>query len=193
MLMFMTLAPRFKSATTCPGGHRVYVSVVQDLVLLDGHQQHVHLRVAGVFGEDLIVEVHIGQIEGNMLGSFFLDGLRQFLIAHRGQRDLFHDHRVPAHRRGHAPGLDLIVGEQLGDRARHRARVHDHGIHDDVRGQRFEAQVRNFNPITPFPQFDRLDARGPHIQTNNRFRSESKHVPAFTVARQPWQLPLVSS
>src|SRR6202041_108149 len=42
--------------------HREYVGVVQDLVLLDGDQQNIHLRIAGVFGKNLIVEVYIGQI-----------------------------------------------------------------------------------------------------------------------------------
>src|SRR5438477_11015210 len=44
----------------------------------------------------------------------------------------------------------------------------------------------NFNACPGPLQLHRLDAGGAHIQTYNRFRSESKHVPAFYVARALW-------
>src|ERR1051326_7158199 len=50
-------------------GHREYVGVVENLVLLDGHKQYVHLRAGHVFRKNLIVEVHISQIERNVMRS----------------------------------------------------------------------------------------------------------------------------
>src|SRR5438552_17045943 len=40
--------------------HREYVGVVENLVLLDGDEKNVHLRTACVFGENLVVEIHVG-------------------------------------------------------------------------------------------------------------------------------------
>ncbi len=67
-----------------------------------------------------------------MLRGLFFDGFGQFLVAHRRQRDLFHDHGVSADRGCHGLGLDLIIEEQFGNRARNRARVDDHRVNDDV-------------------------------------------------------------
>src|ERR1035438_2690293 len=47
------------------------------------------------------------QVEWNMLCRFLLDGVGQFLIAHRGQRDFLHDDGVSAYRCGHRLRFDL--------------------------------------------------------------------------------------
>ena len=47
-------------------GHREYVGVVQNLVLLDCHQQYIHLRAAHFFGQNLVVQADVGQIERNV-------------------------------------------------------------------------------------------------------------------------------
>jgi len=44
---------------------------------LTANQQNVHLRATDFVGQNLVVEAHIGQIEGNMLRRFLLDGFRQ--------------------------------------------------------------------------------------------------------------------
>src|SRR5438445_12791808 len=73
-----------------------------------------------------------------------------------------------------------------------RARVYNHGIDHDIWRQRLQSEMGDFNSIASALQLHRLDARGSDIQANNRLRSESKHVPAFTVARQLSRLPSVS-
>src|SRR5207247_10660934 len=83
--------------------------------------------------------------------------------------------------------------KQLRNRGRNRAHVYNHGIDHDIGRQRLQSEMGDFNSIASALQLHRLDARGSHIQANNRLRSESKHVPAFTVARQLSRLPSVSS
>src|SRR6185312_3128243 len=55
-----------------------------------------HLRAGNIFGKNLIIQIHIGQIKRNVVSSFFLDRVSQFLVAHGRQRNFLHDHRVTA-------------------------------------------------------------------------------------------------
>ncbi len=80
-------------------GLRQHVGVIQNLVLLHRHQQHVHLRIQRF--QQLVVEIHVGNIEGNMLAGFGLDAVVKLFFGHHGQRYPLHDHRVARNRRGH--------------------------------------------------------------------------------------------
>src|SRR5215468_6009868 len=77
--------------------HREYIGVVENLVLLDGHEQNVHMWTAEVFGQNLIVEIYIGKIKWNVLCGFLLNGFSELLIAHGRQRNLLHDYRMSAY------------------------------------------------------------------------------------------------
>src|SRR5579862_9314107 len=63
--------------------------------------------------------------------------------------------------------------------------VVDSMIVDNIWSQRFQPEVRHFNPVASFFQLDCLDARRAHIQTHNRLRSKSKHVPALSTGFSP--------
>ena len=80
-----------------------HAAVVVDLVLLGGRQEDVHVplaREARTF-EDLVVEVHVLDVERDVLFRLPVDRLRELRLAHDGKADPLHDHRVPGERRGH--------------------------------------------------------------------------------------------
>ena len=122
------------------------------------------MRLAFVFGKDLVIEVHVGQIKRNMLRGFFLDSFGKFRITHGRQRNLLYDDRVPADRCGNVFGFDRIFGEQLRDRARDGARVHNHRVHNDIGRQSFQPEVRNFKSAAAFFELDSFNAGRSHIQ-----------------------------
>ena len=124
-------------------GLRDHAGVVGDLFLLRGDQQDVHgglprQRVAGV--QDLVVEVHVLDVEGDVLLGLPVDGFGELRLGHHRQRDLLDDHGVARQGRGDVARLDLAALEQPPDRIRHRRAVDDRAVDDAVRGNGLGAE-----------------------------------------------------
>ena len=113
--------------------------MIQDFVFLHGHEQDVHLRIDRF--EQLIIKIHVGDIERNVLAGFALDAIEKFFLGHLRQRDSLHDHRVSRNRSGYVFRLGLLRVEHAADRARHKRRVHDGAVHHGVLGQRLQAET----------------------------------------------------
>ena len=135
--MLVALAPALSSTTTCARldavvhfegvlqregvdvddhggapGLRDHAGVVGDLFLLRGDQQDVHRRlarrrVAGV--ENLVVEVDVLDVEGDVLLGLPVDGFGELRLGHHRQRDLLDDHGVARQGRGDVLRLDLAA------------------------------------------------------------------------------------
>ena len=72
-------------------GQRQHVGVIQDLVFLHCHQQHIH-RIGAILGKDLVVHVYVGNVKGNVLRRLLTDLVRQRGIIHGLHRDSLHNH-----------------------------------------------------------------------------------------------------
>ena len=112
-----------------------HAGVVGDLFLLRGDQQDVHRRlaagrVAGI--ENLVVEVDVLDVEGDVLLGFPVDRLGELGVGHDRQRDLLDDHGVARQRGGDVLRLDLAAVEQPPDRVRDRRAVDDRAVDDAV-------------------------------------------------------------
>ena len=121
---------------------RQHVGVIQNLVFLDRHQQNVHLRIHGL--EQLVIQVHVGNVERNVLAGFGLDAVVKLFLGHHRQRNSLDDHRVARNRRGHVLGLDFLRLENIADRAGDQRRVHDRAVHHRVLRQRFQPKTDQF-------------------------------------------------
>ena len=117
MLIFITLAPmfskrhhlrwvrlvvHFKAVLQGEGvnvhddrrfaGLRQNVRVVQNLVFLHRHQKNVHL-VLGRF-QKLVAEVHVRNIERDVLARFGLNPVVQLFLGHQRHAHALYDHRM---------------------------------------------------------------------------------------------------
>src|SRR5262249_35959124 len=146
-------------------GQREHVGVVQNLVFFHSHQQHVHLRASTVRIQDFKIQVHVGDVERNVLRGFRSDAFRQLRFAHGLDLDRLHDDRMPAHGRGYVFGLNAVLAEDFADGAGNAYRVYNHGVHHDVTRQRFHTQVRDHNVALGTLQLNRLDAAGADVQS----------------------------
>ncbi len=92
-----------------------HVGMVQDLVFFDGDQQDIHLRVHGL--QQLVIQVHVRDIEGNVLAGFGLDAVVQLFLGHGRKRNALDDHRVPGNRGGHILCFYFVGIEYVADSA----------------------------------------------------------------------------
>jgi hypothetical protein len=111
--------------------------VVQNLVLLYSHQQNVHLGVQGF--QNLVTEVHVGDVEGNVLAGFHLDAVVKLFLAHKRQRDALDDDGMAGDGGSHVFGLNLLAVEDVADGLGHRGGVHNGAVHHRVLRQGFQA------------------------------------------------------
>ena len=155
--------------------------VVGDLVLLRRDQQHVHGALAVAVGrrQDLVVEVDVLDVEGDVLLGFPVDRLGQLLLGHRGQRDLLDDDRVARQRRGDVLGPELGVGEQAPHRVGDRAAVDDRAVDDAVGRNRLDADGRDPIALAGGLELDGLHGAGPDVESHQGFGS----------AKEQWRLP----
>ena len=110
------------------------VDVIVHHLFLGSHQKHAHL--AGVvldLPEELEIQVHIADVEGDVLLGLEMDGFLQLFLRHRLDVDFLDDDRVPADGQGHVGCLDVGGLEQLADDLRHRFRVADGAVLDGAR------------------------------------------------------------
>ncbi len=90
---------------------------VVDAVAFGGHEQHVErvLRRVAVAADDLVVELDFGEVERNVLFGLPGNGLVQFGLAHRRQRQAFDDDRVAREGGDDPRALEAEGVEQLAD------------------------------------------------------------------------------
>jgi hypothetical protein len=115
-------------------GFERQVREIADLFFLGSYEQHVHLALLLAPIYDLIVDLHIGQFERDVLLSLPVDLLGQLCRCHERHRDLLDDHAMAADTQRDVATLDLV--EESLQPFHDRARVHDVTIHDGLRRQR---------------------------------------------------------
>ena len=121
------------------GHHR---RVVVDDVLLDRDEEDFHLALfVGQRSENLEIEVHLFDLEGDVLLGLPLDLLLEFRLGHEGQLDLLHDQGVAGDRRRDVPVLQLEVRDEVADRLDDNGRVHDDAIDDGFGGELRDSEV----------------------------------------------------
>ncbi len=141
-----------------------HVGVIQNFVLLHRNQQHVHLRIHGL--QQLIAEIHISDIEGNMLAGFRGNAIVKLFLAHQRQRHALDDDGVAGNGSGHALGLNFLEIENFGDGVGDLWRIHDGTVHNGILRQRFHAVTDQLVPGLGRFQLNGFDGAGTDVQAN---------------------------
>jgi hypothetical protein len=105
-------------------------------VLLGGDDHHLHLRAPAIGVEDLEIEAHAVDVEGNVLLGFPAYDLPRLRLPHAVHADPLHDDVAAGHRGGGRPAADsgpLAYPPQRLDRP---LEVHDLPRHDGLRVDR---------------------------------------------------------
>src|ERR1700687_4207299 len=116
-----------------------HVGVIQNLVFLYRHQQHVHLRIHGL--QQLIAEVHVRDVKRDMLARLRWSPVVQLFLGHQRQRYPLHNYRVARYGSTHILRLDFLRVENFADGVRYLRRVHDRTVHHRVLRQRFHPEA----------------------------------------------------
>jgi len=148
------------------------------LSFFDRHQQHVHPRLRRI--EKLVIEVYVGDVEGNVLARFRLDAVVKLLIGHHRKRYALDDDRMPGNRGSHRAGLDLLAVENRANGAGDERRVHDGAIDDRVLCQRLQAEAHQLVALLGALQLHGLDGTGADVEPHYWFLfSRAKHRKPF--------------
>ncbi len=145
----------------CLGEH---VGVVQDFVFLDGDEQDVHLILGGL--EQLVAEVHVGDVERNVLAGFGLHAIEEFVFGHQRHADALDDDGVAGNGSGHVFRLDFLIIEDRDDLLGDRRSVHDGAVHDGVLGEGFDAVTDQLVAGLGLLQLDCLDRTRADVQAD---------------------------
>ncbi len=141
--------------------------MVQNLVFLHRHQQHVHLVLGGF--QQLMAQVHVRDVERNVLAGLRLYPVVQFVFGHQRHADSLDDHRVPGHRSRHVLGFDLLAVEDRNNLLRHRGRIHDRAVDYGVLRQRLDAVTHQLVARFRFLQLDGFHRTRADVQADQRF------------------------
>ena len=131
--------------------------VVADLVLFDGHEEHVH-AVAGPRFQDDVVQVDVVDVEGDVLLGLPADRFAQLLGRHGRKADLLDDDGVARQRGAEVRVADVGRRNEPVDRIDDERGVHDRAVHDRFGGKRLQARFHE--PVPPalgVLQLDQLD------------------------------------
>ncbi len=104
-----------------------------------------------------------------MLCRLLADGCRQVGILHGLHLDSLYNHRVATDGGRNCLRFDAVLIENLGNGAGNASAVYNHGVHDNIGGQRLQADMYDFNFAPALFQLHRLDAAGADVQADNRF------------------------
>ena len=122
--------------------------ILTDEFLPGRDEQDLHLaRVIPRVVEELYVDVHIVDVERDVLLRFPLNRLLEFLHRHQRQVDPLDDHRVARDRYHRLFGLHASLVDQSPDGVDHSARVHHRTIDDGLRWKRLHGE--RHEPISP--------------------------------------------
>ncbi len=127
--------------------------------------------------ENLVVEIDVLDIEGDVLLRFPVDGLGQLRLGHDGKADLLDDDRIPREGRRDFLRLERLVLEEAADGVGDGGSVDDGAVHDAVGRHRLDGERRDLEAFARRLQLDRLDGAGADVETDDGFRfPETKHL-----------------
>ena len=116
--------------------------------------------------EQLVAEVHVGDIEGNVLAGFRRDAVVKFFLGHERQGHALDDDGVSGNGSCDALGFDLLEIEDLGDGIGDLRRIHDGAVNNGVLCQRLHSITNQLIPGLRRLQLHGLNGAGANVQTN---------------------------
>ena len=143
--------------------------VVADLVLLDGDEEHIH-RLAARGVENDVIEVHVVDVEGDVLLGFPPDRLGELLGRHGRQGNLLDDHGMAGE-----GGPEVVVPDRKRrddpvDRVDDEGGVHDRAVDDRLGGEALHARLDEaITPAFGVFQLDQFDRRRTYVEANQVF------------------------
>ncbi len=153
------------------------VRMIQDLIFLHRHEQNVQLRIHRL--KELVVKIHVGNVERDVLAGFGLDAVVQLFLAHHRKGDPLDDDGVARDCGRYILSLDFLRLENVADRARDQRRIHDRAIHDGVLRQGLQAKTHQLIALFSALQLDRLNGTRADVQPHECFLfSATKHIEA---------------
>jgi hypothetical protein len=130
---------------------------VVDLVLLRGHEQEVHLTGLGAAAQDLVVDVHDLDVEGNVLLGLPRDLLGELGLRHDGDGDLADDDALPVDADGNVTRGNALRGPDRREGVDDGRAVHDVAVDDGLRGQRRDAVANHRETFASLAELHDLD------------------------------------
>jgi hypothetical protein len=97
---------------------------------------------------DLVVEIHIVDVEWNVLFGLPMNLLVEFFFGHRRKHDFFDDDSVPGKRRGDLRGLYVLVVPDSIDRVAHMIEIDYVSVDDRVGLKILMRDVDQFEPAS---------------------------------------------
>src|SRR6185369_13654049 len=130
-------------------------------------EQDVHLT-GGVAlrRQDLRVDVHVLDVERDVLLGLPLDGVVELLLRHPRQRDLLDDDRVAADADRDLLRLHLPLGEEVLDGLDDRGGVHQGSVHDRLWRQLGRREALQGVAALLLAELHELHARGADVQAD---------------------------
>src|SRR5262249_23552719 len=144
--------------------------VVGNLFLLRGYQQHFHRALglrAGAGIENLVIEIDVRDVEGDVLLRLPVNGLGELRFRHHRQADFLDDDRIAGKRGGHVFGFEGLAPENALDGGRHRTTVDDGAIDDAVGRHRFDGYSGNLEALAVWPQLHCFDGARADVEAND--------------------------
>ena len=143
--------------------------VVGDLLLLRGDEEDVHRARGGAAAlpDDLVIQVDVLDVEGDVLLRLPVDGLGELLLGHLGQRDLLDDDGVARERGGDVLRADVLRLEQAPDRVGDRRAVDDGAVDDAVRRHRLDAERGDLERFARAFELHGLDGARADVQSDD--------------------------
>jgi hypothetical protein len=152
------------------------LGVVLDLVALGGHQQEVHLSRFRAPAQHLVVDVHVFDIERDVLLRFPLNVLGQLGRRHHRYRDFGpDDHRLARYAHGHVAVLDFLIVKDAREAFDDHPAVHHVAVDNGLRRKRGKAETYELEPFAPLAQLADLDRARADIDPDEVL--SFRHVP----------------
>ena len=133
----------------------------------------------GRAAEDLVVEVDVLDVEGDVLLGLPGDGLGQFGLGHGRQRDLLDDDGGARERGGDLRGLDAAALEEPPDGVGDGRAVDDGAVDDGVGRDGLGAEADDLVALARGLELDRLDGARPDVESDEGRCLRNTGAPAF--------------
>ena len=124
---------------------------------------------AGAGIENLIVEVDVLDVEGDVLLGLPIDGLRQLRLRHDRQADLLDDDGVARQRGGDVLRFEGLVGEEAADGVGHGGAVDDGAVNNAVARNGLDRERRHSEALAGRLQLNSLDGAGADVEPDDDF------------------------
>jgi hypothetical protein len=157
-----------------------------ELFALGRHEQDVHLPLVGPTLEHFVVDVHVFDLEGDLLLGLPSDLLAELLRGHERQGQALDDHRVSRDRERDLAALHLEVGEELLERLDDDASVHHLAIDDGLRRKGRVAELDQRFLLLDVLEQAELDRARPDVHADEvvAFRHDSSRPTVSVGARR---------